>query len=383
MKKIKIIHIITKLELGGAQQNTLYTVENLNKEIFEALLLCGKGGILDEMASKNLKGKINFIKNLVREVSPLNDLIALLRLIKILKKEKPSIIHTHSSKAGILGRIAGFLSGVPIIIHTYHGFGFNEHQNFLVRNFYIFLEKVVSLLTDVLIFVSRANIETAKRYRIGSKAKYIIIRSGIKLSDFSKEKDKRFAAKIFPKITQSSKVIVSVGNLKPQKNPCDFIKIASEVIRSQRDVYFIYAGGGSEEEMIYYRKIIEENNISDRCIITGWISDIHQVYRSADIFLLTSLWEGLPRSLIEAVASGSVPVCYETDGVKDIIKDGENGFLINKFDWINAAERIKNLCDDELLYEGMKKNIELIDLHEFDIDFMVKQQETLYLDLLK
>ncbi len=383
MKRIKVIHIITKLELGGAQQNTLYTVENLNREKFDTFLLCGKGGILDKKASENLKEKIIFIKSLVREISPINDLIALLNIIKILLKEKPHIIHTHSSKAGILGRIAGFISKVPMIIHTYHGFGFNDHQNFFVKNFYIFLEKIVSLLTDVLIFVSKANMETAKKYNIGKEKKYLLIRSGIKLSNFSREKDKLFASKFFPQITQKSKVVLTVANLKPQKNPSDFIKIASDVIFSKRDVYFIYAGGGEPKDMEYYSKMIEKNKISNRCVITGWIDDVKQLYRSADIFLLTSLWEGLPRSLVEAMASLTIPVCYETDGVKDIIKDGINGFLVKQLNWFEAAEKIKKLCDDENLYKDMKKNLENLDLSEFDIDFMVSQQEKLYIDLLK
>jgi len=163
--KIKVCHIITKLELGGAQKNTLYTVSNLDKEKFDVFLISGEGGILDDEAKKQ-NFKKYFLKNLVREISPLNDLLALIKIFKILRKEKPDIIHTHSSKAGIIGRIAGFLSGVKIIIHTYHGFGFNEHQRYLVKKFYIFIEKLVSFITDYFIFVSYDNLETAKKYKI-------------------------------------------------------------------------------------------------------------------------------------------------------------------------------------------------------------------------
>lgn len=383
MKKIKVIHIITKLELGGAQKNTLYTVSNLNKNYFDVMLVCGKGGILDDETKEALGDKVIFIEELVREISPLKDIKALLRLKKILDVEKPDIIHTHSSKAGILARTAGFLAGVRVIIHTYHGFGFNDYQNFFVKNFYIITEKITSLFTDFFIFVSKANLKTALRYGLVSKKKSTVIRSGIKISDFSRKKDRSFAISIFPEITEKSKIIVTVANLKPQKNPEDFINIASELINSKRDVYFIYAGGGSDYHMKFYTDLIKKYRIEKRCIITGWIYEVKNIYQSADIFLLTSLWEGLPRSLVEAVASGVVPVCYRTDGVEDIISDGVNGFLVPKLDFKKASDVLKLLVDDEKLYSKIKKNVELTDLSEFDIDYMVRQQEKLYFDLIK
>lgn len=383
MKRIKIIHIITKLELGGAQQNTIYTTANLSTDIFDAKLITGPGGILDDKAKSTFKNNIIFVKSLIREISPFKDLMALIELIKILRKEKPDIIHTHSSKAGIIGRIAGFITGIKIIIHTYHGFGFHDFQNIFIKKFYIFLERVTSKITDAIIFVSKANMETAKRYAIGNNKKYHIIRSGIKLSEFSKQKDKSFAKKFFDNINNDSKVIVTVANLKPQKNPKDFFEIAESVINDFSDVFFIYAGGGEKKIEDYYKDLIIKKGIEKRCIITGWIDNVKEVYKAADIFLLTSLWEGLPRSLVEAMASGVVPVCYETDGVSDIIKDGVNGFIVRRLDVPKTIFIIKKLLKDKKLYENLYKNINLIDLSEFDIDFMVKQQERLYLDLIK
>jgi len=159
--KIKVAHIITKLEMGGAQDNTIYTVKNLNKEKFETILISGKGGILDEKVISDKEIKIIFVETLKREISPLNDIKAVFEIKKILDKEKPDIIHTHSSKAGIIGRLAGKLSGINKIIHTFHGFGFNNKQNLLLRNFFIFLEKISALITDKLIFVSKENLNIA------------------------------------------------------------------------------------------------------------------------------------------------------------------------------------------------------------------------------
>lgn len=383
MKRFKVIHIITKLELGGAQQNTLYTVRNLSKEIFDTKLITGVGGILDEKAKGIFKDKVVFIRSLVREISPLKDLIGLFHLTKILKKEKPDIIHTHSSKAGILGRVAGFLAGVKIIIHTYHGFGFNDYQKPWLKAFYLFLERFAAKLADALIFVSKANMEDAKRYAIGDPKKYHLIRSGIKLSNFSKEKDRGFAKRFFPQLTQDSKVIITVANLKPQKNPSDFFDIAKAIIKEFNDVFFLYCGGGEKEKEDYYRKLILESGIQKRCILTGWIEDVEKAYKAADIFLLTSLWEGLPRSLIEAIASGVVPVCYKTDGVCDVIVDGVNGFVVERLAKDDAIDVLRRLLKDKGLYERIYKNLILTNLVEFDIDLMVRKQERLYLDLIE
>ena len=124
---IKVAHIITKLELGGAQLNTLYTAEHLPRDRFDVTLIAGKSGLLDDEAGK--KNRVIFISSLRRELNPLLDILAFIRIWVICKKENFKIVHTHSSKAGIMGRWAGRLAGVPVIIHTIHGWSFHEGQN--------------------------------------------------------------------------------------------------------------------------------------------------------------------------------------------------------------------------------------------------------------
>ena len=138
MNKIKIAVIITKLELGGAQKVAISLCEKMDTNKFEPFLICGCGGILDKEAQKKIR--VIFVKNLVREINPIKDLKALFSIYKILKKEKPIIVHTHSSKAGILGRIAAKLCGIKNIIHTIHGFSFNDTQSFIKRKTFIFLK---------------------------------------------------------------------------------------------------------------------------------------------------------------------------------------------------------------------------------------------------
>lgn len=378
MRKIKVVHIITKLELGGAQNNTLYTCSNLNKEIFDVYLLSGSGGILDEDAKKIKNINLIFISSLIREISPLKDLKSIFEIYKILRKIKPDIVHTHSSKAGIIGRIASFFSGTAVIIHSYHGFGFNDTQKWYVKYLYIFIEWIVSFITKFFIFVSNENIKTAKKYHILKGKNYSLIRSGIKLSNFKKEKNRSFLKNIG--INNFNKIVATVANLKPQKNPSDFIKVAEVVIKKNPDVYFIYAGGGDNIE--YYRETVKKIGIEKNCFFIGWVSEPQTIYNCSDIFILTSLWEGLPRSLVEAIACGIIPICYKTDGVNDIIIDGVNGFLVEQKNYIKMANIIQELINDDALFDKITQNVKKTDLIEFDIDSMVVKQEELYKILL-
>src|SRR5438552_2611359 len=158
--RLRAAHIITQLELGGAQRNTLYTLGHLAPKRFAPVLLCGRGGILDE-ETKGAAWATHFVRFLGRSVNPLKDPLAFLAIYRLLRQIKPHIVHTHSSKAGILGRVAAYLAGVPVIIHTFHGFGFTPEQSAPVRTFYVLLEKICARLSTHLIFVSKDNEEEA------------------------------------------------------------------------------------------------------------------------------------------------------------------------------------------------------------------------------
>ncbi|MCK4890824.1 MAG: glycosyltransferase, partial [Candidatus Aminicenantes bacterium] len=190
MKKIKVIHLITKLELGGAQRNTIFTCENLDREKFEVYLMAGVGGILTPDIDKMKKGgneseeKFIFVKDLIREINPGRDLKAYRYLKSEFKRIKPDIVHTHSSKAGIIGRIAAKRAGVPVVIHSVHGFSFSPFQPFLKRSIYRMIEKFVSRFTDHFIFVSEGDIVSAKKLKLMNRASFSLIRSGFDFKRF-------------------------------------------------------------------------------------------------------------------------------------------------------------------------------------------------------
>jgi len=372
----KVAHIITRLDFGGAQANTLYTAASLDRDRFDAYIIAGPGGILEDRAEP---GRLIAAPRLVREINPFKDLAAFFELRALLRKLGPDVAHTHSSKAGILGRLAAAAAGIPVVIHTFHGFGFHPRQNFLKRSLFILLERFCARFSDALIFVSKANMETARTAGIGSPEKYRLIRSGVKLSGYPAKTD-RAAKRAGLGLSADDLVVLSIGNAKPQKNPWHFLEAATRLAPLHPKSRFVFAGGGEELEKL--RAAARDRGLEKICLFPGWREDSAELLAASDIFALTSLWEGLPRSLVEAFKTGLPAVCYSTDGVTDILKDGVNGFCVGQGDLPAFCAALSSLLGDAALRARLAAGAAAADLREFDIDFMVRQQEGLYSGLL-
>ncbi len=379
-KKIKIAHIITKMELGGAQQNTLYTLKHLNREKFETILISGKGGMLTQETFLSLTNRVFFIGELVRKINPLFDFIALIKIWHLLKKEKINLVHTHSSKAGILGRWAAKLAGVPYIIHTYHGFGFNDYQKWPVRWLFIGIERITAFITAKLVVVSGENTKKAMANKIGKKNQYVVIHSGVKIKELSfnpiikKEKRKEFGFR------DEDFVIGMIACFKPQKDPLSFILLAHKVSACLPQAKFLLVGDGLLRPSI--EKLISKLNLQEKIQLPGWRRDIPQLIQSFDIMVLTSLWEGLPRVFLEAMVLGVPVVATNVDGAREVIKNGINGFLVPPKDVASMAEKVVYLFKNEEKRKKMGIQSKTMLSSSFDIDQMVKEIEKLYEQLV-
>ncbi len=288
-------------------------------------------------------------------------------------------MHTHSSKAGILGRLAAAMAGVPIIVHTYHGFGFHDRQNPLVKSVYVALERLCSLVTTKLIYVSRSNAVYAERQGLGPASDATIIHSGIKLSDFPAQVDAA-KLKMSAGIGMHKPVVVSIGNLKPQKNAADFVAAAAKVHVKFPEARFVFIGDGPQRRALEAKAF--SLGLDGILMFLGWRLDGAQWLAAGDAFALTSLWEGLPRALVEALRTGLPAVCYATDGVVDVLRDGENGFLVKAGDVDAFAERLVRLLTDADLRRRLGASAAASIGPEFDVEAMVRAQETLYESLL-
>lgn len=368
---IRVCHIITKLELGGAQQNTLYTLAHLDRSRFEPSLITGTKGFLDA-EGRAAAARAWFIESLDREISIKRDPAALLALARLLRKERPHIVHTHSSKAGILGRWAAVLAGVPHIVHSIHGYGFTPRQTPLARGTLIAVERLTGrLTTSAYIAVSGANLKTGLDLDLFTPDRVCLIRSGVRLADFS------------PRGNGHRTAVVTVGMvacLKPQKAPLDFIRVAAAVKRQAKvPVRFVLAGDGELRPEV--ESLIRQEHLEHDVTLAGWRRDVPELMREFDILLHTSHWEGLPRVFPEAMATGLPIVATNVDGAPEAVTEGVTGHLLAPGDVDGLTRRTLELVHDperraRMGAEASRRT------GPWDIDEMVRRQERLYAGLM-
>lgn len=374
-----VCHIITKLELGGAQQNTLYTVSHLDASRFRSVLITGEPGLLDQEA-KALKGVAVFqIPNLVRSLRPWRDLRALIALTALLRKLKPAIVHTHSSKAGILGRLAARVAGVPVIIHSIHGFGFTRYQNPFLRRTLLALERLAARRTTKFIAVSEANRRLGIYLGLFTPDRCTVIRSGVDLSALRETRVDVQAKKQELGLAATGPVVGMIAPFKPQKAPVDFVRMADRVHQARPDVQFLLVGDGELRGAVEAERA--RLGLSQVVRLTGWRRDIPELLRCLDLCVLTSLWEGLPRVYLEALASGVPVVGTRVDGAPEVIFDGVTGYLVEPGDVRALADRVLHVLAHPEDAKRMAQNGRNLPL-EFDIHEMVRQQEREYDRLL-
>ena len=373
---MKVAHIITRLELGGAQQNTLYCCAHHDRKKFEVILICGVGGYLDEEARANSgRYKTFFLPELKHPVRPWWDLKALQKITSILRSEKVDLVHTHSSKAGILGRWAAKRAGVPAILHTVHGWGFYPGQFFPVRWAYQFLERWAAGFTRRLIAVSEANQAEGLAAGIGRSNQYKVIHSGIEAEKYrlSKAAIAKARKKLGP--VDGPRVLV-LSNLKHQKSPLDVVLTAQRLVEKIPMALFVWAGDGPQRVKI--EKSIIERGLEKHFMFLGWRRDVAELLAACDVLLLTSLHEGLPRVVLQAMAAGKPVVATAVNGTPEAVKDGVTGFLNGPHDAEGMAESLfKILADDGLarkMGQAGRKGLK----GTFLIEKMLKQVERLY-----
>jgi glycosyltransferase involved in cell wall biosynthesis len=336
-KRVKVAHIITRLELGGAQQNTLYCCAHHDRRKYEVILITGIGGYLDGEARKIKDCKTYFLPELKHPVHPLWDLKALHRITGILWSEKVDLVHTHSSKAGILGRWAAKKAGVPHIVHTVHGWGFYPGQFFLIRWFYQALERWAARFTQVMITVSEENRQAGLAAGIGVKDQYRVIHSGINPKEYSLSPSAARKERKFLK-TENRPTVLVLSNFKKQKSPLDVVDVAAQLAIKLPKVLFLWAGDGPILQMV--ERLIEKKNLKDNFELLGWRDDVAKLLAASDGLLLTSIYEGLPRVVLQAMAAGKPVVATAVSGTPEAVKHGMTGYLNEPHDIQGMAESL-------------------------------------------
>ena len=376
--KIKILHVITHLPIGGAQDNTLYTVELLDKEKYDISLCCNLDGELVERAKKVEAVKLFDIPFLGREVSPYRDIRAFLSLYKLFKEEDFTIIHTHSSKAGLLAWLAAVLNKTPIVIHTIHGFAFNDFMNGLKKNFFIYLEKLLAKWTDVLITVSNLNKKKIIDLNIAHENKIKNIYSGIDLSLFTNKRNDEFRKEL--NLENDHLLLGSVGRLSNQKDPITMIEAFGIISKPFPNAHLALVGDGELKGKILEK--IDQLKLNDRIHLTGNKNNPWSVYHSMDLFIMSSIYEGLGRSITEALSCGVPVVCTDVEGVPEIVRDNITGILVRPKDSNKLADAIIRTLNDMETAKKMAEEGRRFVNDNFDVNKMVNDIDSLYNTLL-
>ncbi|MCX8081196.1 MAG: glycosyltransferase [Bacteroidia bacterium] len=391
-KKIKILRIINRFNLGGPTYNVSYLSKFL-PEKYETILAGGKEEeyeasslfIPESMGLKPIQ-----IKSLSRKINLFDDIRAFFEIYKLIKKHKPQILHTHASKAGFLGRLAGVVCGVPIIVHTFHGHVFRNYFSQLKTRLIISIERFLARFTDIIVAISEEQKkDLCKEFRICKEEKCRVIKLGFDLNRFDYNENKRQAFREKYGIGKEEIALGIIGRLAPIKNHELFIRSISDLKKKGIKFKSFIIGDGELKEVLIQKcksegLILknEDSNEYDICF-TGWIKDVSFCLAGIDIVCLTSKNEGTPVSLIEAQAAGKIVVSTNVGGVKDI-KFSDYFFITEKPDFadfsellLKAIHQMQNTRPTEFKTSSEKIKA------EYHYTRLVKDMEILYEELIQ
>jgi len=379
---IHIVYIITKLELGGAQKVCLELFNGLQKANISSHLISGAQGMLIDTVKQN--DQVILLDNFKREFSfksIFNELRCLWNLVvqlRCLKKIHPIIIvHTHSTKAGIIGRWAAWCAGIKIRIHTIHGYGFHNHQSWLFWIPIYLVELITSLITTHYICVSSADVTTGTQLLPFFAHKYSIIRAAVDQQQFYTPARITSMDTTINQPIQSIFTFGTISCFKPQKNIFDLLNAFALTHTHNPHTRLEIIGDGVQRQAI--EQWIAEHNLIQVVILHGWQTHVAPIMLTWNAFVLSSLWEGLPCAIIEARLLKLPVICYDTGGIKDIIIHKKNGLLYKQQDWNALGQGMLALTYDKNLYTKLQSYVDNLDA--FNNTHMIKKHITLYTKL--
>jgi glycosyltransferase involved in cell wall biosynthesis len=381
VRPVRVVHVITRLIVGGAQENTVLSCALIDRERFPSDIVVGpqtgpEGELFTEARARGLD--VHVEPTLVREVNPPKDALSVPRLASWFRRLKPDVVHTHSSKAGITGRVAARMAGVKAVVHTVHGWGFHSAQPKSERTLYENLERWCAPLSDALVVVADRNRELGLRLGIGRPEQYRVIRSGIELAAYRRNEAEGRAIRTEFAIPNDAYVFGTVGRLSDQKAPHDALEAFVRVAPELPDAWFVFVGDGPHREDLVARAAAA--GVAQRVRFAGLRRDVRAFLSAYDAFVLSSRWEGLPRVVLQAMAAGLPVVATAVDGTPEAIDEGESGYLVAAGDVAALADRMLRIGRDRDAARHMG-TVGLSRVGEFSAERMVEQLGELYAGL--
>lgn len=386
--KIKILRIINRFNIGGPTYNATFLTRFLGDE-YETMLV---GGLPDKGESDSLYilekygVEPTLIEEMVRQPNLSSDRKAYKRLKEIIREYKPDIVHTHASKAGALGRKAAKACDVPIIVHTFHGHVFHSYFGKAKTMVFKGIERNLARKSSAIVAISDIQKkELTKDHKICPAHKVEVVPLGFDLEPFHQKRiSERDTQRKKWGLSEDDVAIAIVGRLAPIKNHDFFLDCISEVLeQTSKSIKVFIVGDGSERESIENRVAEINSKHNNRLEMTSWISDIGEFNAGMDIICLTSNNEGTPVSLIEAQAGGIPVVSTDVGGVRDIVRDGDTGYIVGVGDQKNYVESVLKLVEDEKKRQIMSQNGWNFVKDKFHYTTLVKNMDQLYKKLIE
>jgi glycosyltransferase involved in cell wall biosynthesis len=358
-KPIRVLHIITRMIVGGAQENTLLSVVGLDAmPEYDVTLASGidRGREGELLSQAREQCHLIVVPQMGRSINPFSDIAAFWKLYRLIKNGRYHIVHTHSSKAGVLGRLAAWLAGTPIIVHTLHSLVFHDYQPWLVNRAWRLAKKICAPVTDLYISVSQVIVDKAIAAGIAPSEKFRTIYSGMELDWFLNAKFDAEKIKEEFGIPVDLPVIGKVARLFPLKGHDQLMDAAPEIVRRVPNVRFFLIGDGILLEHLQERA--REYGILDNFVFAGLIDRerIPAMISVMDVVVHTSLREGLARVLPQSLAMGKPCVSFDIDGAPEVVINDETGYLVKAFDSETLAGRIVQLLEDPELRRKFGEN---------------------------
>ncbi len=383
---MRIAHIITRLIIGGAQENTVLNCEDLiHRHGDDVLLITGpplgpEGSLLDRARAAGVP--LEIIPSMQRPIHPWRDAVSYWQLKSVLKKFRPDVVHTHSAKGGILGRQAAWSLGVPAIVHTVHGAPFHPYQGRAGRLFIQACERWAAGRCHAMVSVADAMTDLMVAARIAPREKFTTVYSGMEVEPFLQSAEHRDRVRVELGYRPEHIVIGKIARLFKLKGHDDVIRAAKKVVATQPTARFLFVGDGIFRERL--QREIAEAGMSDYFQFTGLVppTRIPELISAMDIVVHASFREGLARVLPQALLSGRPAVSYDIDGAREVVVSDETGYLIPPGDVEQMAEKLTLLAGDAALRDRLGREGRRRCAEVFRHEYMTERIREIYLRVL-
>jgi glycosyltransferase involved in cell wall biosynthesis len=380
VRPIRVVNVVARLNVGGPAILVTLITQHMGQPEYESVLVTGtvSGGEGDMTYYATEHGVTPIVlPTLGRELHPIRDLSTLWKLVRLFRELRPDVVATHTAKAGFVGRVAARLAGAPVVVHTFHGHVFHGYFSPAKTRLFLMLERLTARLSDTIIVLTpRQRDELVQTYHIAPASKFRVIGAGLDLARFAAMPRKNGTFRQAWGVVESAPLITIVGRLTPVKNHALFLQAAAIVRQSLPEARFAIVGDGELRAELEAQ--VDALGLRDAVFFTGWQKDVAPVVADSDVLVISSVNEGTPLTVIEAMAAGCPAVCTAVGGVPDLLQNGELGALVPSGDADALAGAILRVIQSPPNADGLRA----LAVERYGIDRLVRDLDALYRELL-